>query len=67
MDCGNVMLAALNCSLIHFLKLKFYETFTYITLNVHANVNLNPVKGVFSDKLFLSAIILNIQFANILD
>ena len=30
MDCGNVMLAALNCSYIHFLKLKYYGNFTYI-------------------------------------
>jgi hypothetical protein len=37
MDCGNVMLAALNLSLIHFLKLTFYGTFAYITQIVNSN------------------------------
>ena len=31
MDCGNVMLAALNLSLLQYLMLKYYGNFTYIT------------------------------------
>ena len=50
MDCGNFMVAALNFSLKHFLKLKYYGTFTYITQIVHSTAHLNPLKGVFSDK-----------------
>ena len=67
MDCGNVMLAALNFSLIHFLKLKFYGTFTYIIQIVHSNAHLNPLKGVFSNISLIFGVILNFQFAEILD
>ena len=55
MDCGNFMVAALNLSLIHFLKLKYYGTFTYITQIVHSNAYLNLFKGVFSDKPLIIA------------
>ena len=48
-DCGNVMLAALNSSLIHFLKFKYYATFTYITQIIHSDAHLNPLKGILSD------------------
>jgi hypothetical protein len=46
MDWGYFMLASLNCSLIHFLKLK-YHILTYIAEIVPSNANLNPLK-VFS-------------------
>ena len=54
MDCGNVMLAALNLSLIH-LKLKYHGTFTYITQIVQSNAHLNPFKMYFSDKSLIIA------------
>ena len=38
MDCGNVMLAALNFSSIHFFKLKYYGTFTFISQIVHSHL-----------------------------
>ena len=47
MDCGNFILAALNVSLIHFLKLKYYGNFTYITQIVHSNAHLT-LKTLFS-------------------
>ena len=50
MDCGNFMLAALNFSLKHVLKLNLYGTFTYIIPIFHSNAHLNPLTGVFSDK-----------------
>ena len=56
-----------NFSLRHFLKLKFYGSFTYITQIVHSNVKMNPIEGVFSDKPLIIAVILNFQFAEILD
>ena len=61
------MLAALNFSLIQFLKLKCYGTFTYIAQIGHSNVNFNPLKGVFSDKPLIIVVILNFQFVEILD
>ena len=54
-DCGNCMLAALNFSPIHFLKLKYYGSFTYITQIVQSNVYLNPLKDNFSDKSLIIA------------
>ena len=67
MDCGNVLLAPLNYFLIHFLKLKLYGTFTYITQIVHSNAHLNPRKGVFSDNSLIIVIILVFQYVEILD
>ena len=46
MDCGNVMLAPLNFSLIRFLKFKYYGTFTNITSSFQSNAQLNN-KGYF--------------------
>ena len=66
MDCGNFMLAVLNFSIIHFLKLKFYGTYTYTTQIVHSNSHLNPLK-VFSNKPLIIAGILKFQFVEILD
>jgi hypothetical protein len=43
MDCRNVMLAALNISLICFLKLKYYGTFTYITQIIHLDAQKHEV------------------------
>ena len=57
MDCGNVMLAATTFSLIHFLKLKYFGTFTFITQIVHPNTHLNPLKGVISGKPLIIAVI----------
>ena len=57
MHCGNFMLAALTFSHIHFLKLKYFGTFTYITQIVHLNTHLNSLNGVFSDKPLIIAII----------
>ena len=45
---GNFMLAALNVSLIRFLKLKYLESFTYTMHYVHSSASLNQVKGIFS-------------------
>jgi hypothetical protein len=50
MDCTTFMLAAMNCSLIHFFKLKYYGTFTHITQFVCSNAHVYPLKGGFSDK-----------------
>ena len=44
------MLGALNFSLKHLLKLKYYGSFTYIKQIVHSNTHLNTLKGVFRDK-----------------
>ena len=63
---GNCMLAALNFSYIHFFNLKYYGTFNYNTQIVYSNAHLNPLKGVFKDKPFIIAVILNFQFAEIL-
>ena len=46
MGCGNVMLAALNFSLIPFSKFKYYGTFTYITQIIHSDAHLNPLKCI---------------------
>jgi hypothetical protein len=54
------MLAAPTFSLIHFLKLKYFGTFTYITQIVHLNAHLNPLEGDF--KPLRIAVILNFQF-----
>ena len=66
MDCGNFMFVALNFPLIKFLKLTFLDLF-FITQIVHSNVHFNPLQGVFSDKPFVIAFILNFQFDKILD
>ena len=42
------MLAALTFYLIHFLKLKYLGTLTYITQIVHSNTHLNPLKKIIS-------------------
>ena len=34
----------------------------YITQTVHSNAHLNALKGVFSDKPLIIAVILNFQF-----
>ena len=47
MDRRNVVLGALNCSLICLLKLKYNGTFTQDKQYVNLNANLNP-KRVFS-------------------
>ena len=49
-DWGNVMLAGLIFSLIHFLNFKYYGTFTYITQISHSSAHLNHLQGIFSDK-----------------
>ena len=54
-DCGNFMLEALNFSLEHFLKLKHFGTFTYITQIIHSNASLNLFKGIFSNKPLIIA------------
>ena len=41
---------ALNCSLIHFLKLKYWGTFTQNAQYVNSNAHLNLIKGLFSNK-----------------
>ena len=64
-DCRNFMLPALIFSLIHFLKLKFYGNFTYITQIVYSKAQLNPLDGVFSDKPLIIAVIETGQFAEI--
>ena len=51
-DCGNVML-----SLIHIFKLKYYGIVTCITQFCHSNAHFNPLKGVFSDKPLIIAVI----------
>jgi hypothetical protein len=43
------MLAALNCSLIHFSKLKCYGNIAYITQSVHSSTHLKHVHVIFSD------------------
>ena len=50
MDCGNVMLAALNFSFICFQKFKYYGTFIYSTPIIHSDAHLNPLKRILSDK-----------------
>ena len=67
MDCRNCMLAVLNFTLIHFLKLKYYETLTYITQIVHSNAHFTPLKCVFNEEPLIIVVILNFQFAEILD
>ena len=67
MGCGKFMLAALNLSLICFLKLNCYGTFTYSMQYVHSNSSLNLQKGPFRDKPLLIAEISNFQFAEILN
>jgi NADH:ubiquinone oxidoreductase subunit K len=59
-DCGNLMFA-LNFSLIHSLKLKYYANFTYNTQIVNLHAHLNHFKDIFSEKSFKIAIIFNIQ------
>ena len=48
-DCGNFQLAALNFSLIFFLKLKYYGNLNHITQIVHTNAHLNPLEGILSE------------------
>ena len=67
MDCGKFMLAALNFSLICFLKFKCYSTFTYSMQYVHSNSSLNLLKCTFRDKPPPIAEISNVQFAEILN
>ena len=64
-DCGSFQLAALNFSLICLLKLKYYGNFNHITQIVHSNAHLNPLIGIFSDKLIILVEILSFQFAEI--
>ena len=54
-NCGKFMLEALHFSLVLFLMLKCYGTFTYIMKYFHSNAQLTLIKGVFSDKLLLIA------------
>ena len=49
-DCRNFMIAALNCSLIRFLKLKYYGTFTSFKQYAHSNAHITPIKDIFSAK-----------------
>ena len=55
MYCGNVMLTAQNFSLLHFLKLKYNESFTYIMQYLHSNPHLNQMKGIFTNKHLIIA------------
>ena len=63
--CGNFQLEALNLFLICFSKLKYYGNFNHITQIVHSNAHLNPLKGIFSDKLLIIVEILSFHFAEI--
>ena len=63
--CGNFKLAALNFSLICFVKLKYSENFQYNTPIVHSNAHLNPLKDIFSEKLLIIVENLSFQFAEI--
>ena len=45
---------------IHFIKLKYYGNFTYITQNVHSNAHLHHFKGIFSDETL--SICVNFKF-----
>ena len=80
-DCRNVLglrkflgiaeifqLAPLNFSLICYFKIKYYY-FNQITQHVliYSNAHLNPLKGIFSDKLLIIVEILSFQFAEILE
>ena len=47
--------AALNFSLAHLLKLKYFGTFTHITQIDHSNAHLNALQGVFSDIPLITA------------
>ena len=69
MDCGNCMLVALNFSLIHFLKFKYYGIFTYITQIIHSDVHLTTLKAIFilCDKPIIIKEIEKFKFAEILD
>ena len=55
LDCRNFMLAALNFSLLRFLKFKCYKTFTYITQIIHSDAHLTSLKGILSDKPLIIA------------
>ena len=50
MDCRNFRHAALNSSFIHFLKLNYYGTLTYIAQQIHSTAQLNLNKGIFNHK-----------------
>ena len=52
---GNFMLAAQNCSLVHFLKLKYHGNLTYIKQIVHSNAHLNPLQDIFSGNPLIMA------------
>ena len=60
-DRGNVVelpkfdACLLNFSLIRFLKLKYYGTFTYVTHIIHSDPHLNPLKCILIDKPLIIA------------
>ena len=51
--------------LIYYIKLKYYGNFIHITQSVHSIAHLNPLKGIFSDKLLIIVEILSFQFGEI--
>jgi hypothetical protein len=54
MGCRNFMFAAaLTFSIIHFLNLKYFGTFSYKAQIVHSSTNLNPLKDAIRDKPLL--------------
>ena len=61
------MLAALKCSLLCFRKLNKYGACTYTMQNVHSYACLKLLKGIFTDKPYKIADILNSHFAEILN
>ena len=54
-------------SIIHFLTLKYYGTFTYIKQYIYWNTHLNQIKGIFSDKPCMIVEISNSKFVDILN
>ena len=58
----NIYKLWLNLSLMCCIKLKYYGNFYYITQIIHLNAHLNPIKGIFSEKLHIAVEILSFQF-----
>ena len=61
-DCGNFQLETLK---LFSICLKYCRNFNHITLIVHPNAHLNPLKRNFSEKLLIIMKILSFQFAEI--
>ena len=64
MDCGNLIVGSLNCSLIGFLKLKYFGTFTHYAPYFNPTENFDQIKDIFS---YNPSIIVEIQNRKFVD